>query len=68
MSALVRIAHRIDAVCAQLNPGLSTVALALALLTATAWLVKHPQGFQLEYDDAASAVGVIPEGAAADPR
>jgi hypothetical protein len=40
---LVRIAHRLDAFCGRLNAGLAAVALVLALLTALAWLSRHPE-------------------------
>jgi hypothetical protein len=60
MTALFRIASRADALCARLNAGLSAVAIVLALLTATAWIGHHPEMFQLEYDSAANAIGLVP--------
>jgi len=58
MTALLHIASRADAFCARLNPGLSAVAVLLALLTATAWVGCHPEILQPQYD--ASGLGLMP--------
>lgn len=60
MTALLRIASRLDAFFARLNAGLSAVAIVLALVTVTAWIGHHPEMFQLEYDSAANAIGLAP--------
>jgi len=68
MIALLRAARRTEAFCARLNPGLSAVAIALALLTLLSWAGHHPEMFQQEYVAAAGAVGLAPDAPLVAPR
>lgn len=60
MTAFLRIAGRADAFCGRLNAGLAAVAIVLALLTGISWIGHRPEMFQLEYDVADNAIGIIP--------
>jgi hypothetical protein len=61
MNKVLRIAGRIDRLCARLNDGVLAFAVVLAVAEATAWVVCHPEIFQVEYDAAAAAVGIAPD-------
>jgi hypothetical protein len=63
MLPLVRIAYRLDAFCGRLNAGLAAVAMALALLTALAWLSRHPEMVMPPIDPIDGPENIMP-----DPR
>lgn len=68
MIALLRAARRTEAFCATLNPGLFAVAIAIALLTALSWAVRHPEMLHQEYVATAGAVGSVPDAPFVAPR
>lgn len=61
MNKVLRIAGRIDRLCARLNDGVLAFAVLLAVAAATVWMARHPEIFQVEYDAAAAAVGIAPD-------
>jgi hypothetical protein len=61
MNRVLRIAGRIDRLCARLNDGVLAFAVLLGIAAATVWIARHPEIFQVEYDAAAAAVGIAPD-------
>jgi hypothetical protein len=61
MNKVLRIAGRIDRLCARLNDGVLAFAVLLGIAAATVWIARHPEIFQVEYDAAAAAVGIAPD-------
>jgi hypothetical protein len=61
MNRVLRIAGRIDRLCARLNDGVLAFAVLLGIAAATVWMARHPEIFQVEYDAAAAAVGIAPD-------
>jgi hypothetical protein len=60
MLTIFRLVCRADVFLTPRNAGLVVVAIVLAVAVVTVWAARHPDKFQVEFDAAATTVGIAP--------